>query len=66
MKMKVKDSQERDEAGGWWLLQGDESHFVPELALLLGGETQFVDDLYCHIPACLPVLPWGKGRGGGG
>lgn len=24
MKMKVKDSQERDEAGGWWLPQGDE------------------------------------------
>lgn len=41
-------------------------YFVPELALLLGGETQFVDDLYCHVPACLPVLSWAGGRGDGG
>lgn len=30
MKMKVKDSQERDEAGGWWFPQGTKwnpSHF---------------------------------------
>jgi hypothetical protein len=41
-------------------------HFIPELALLLGGEPQFVNDFYCYIPACLPVFSWGGGRKGKG
>lgn len=34
----------------------EDGHFIPELALLLGGEAQFVNDLYCNISASLPVF----------
>lgn len=39
----------------------ENGHFIPELALLLGGEAQFVDDFYCNVSASLPVFSCGQG-----
>ena len=33
-------------------------HLVPQLALLLGGKAELVDDFDSHVPPCLPVLSW--------
>lgn len=41
----------------------ENGHFVPELALLLGGEAQLVNDLDRNISASLPVFSWGQGAG---
>lgn len=33
-------------------------HFIPQLALLLGGKAKLVNNFNSYVPACLPVLSW--------